>query len=331
MVVALVGAACSSDSEPEVSIEFGDGAPTVEESVQIVSSAATVADSAAFTGEGTLIEGGEVGSARLRGTADFTSGDGESTTKLETSAGDVGVEWRSVDGIAYFKQSGEFVPTGLEDTWVRVDPSEIPEDVDVEGLAEFENGPWLQYLAPLRVVTNVVPNASTEDVNGVEAREFEADLDLAAALDAGVDATDEPLDDDTLTHLENLMGEVGKTAQLVVAIDAEGRPVRLTVRSEDTEANMTLEFSDFGVDVDVTEPSSDDTIGLEQWLSQTLGDAFLNFDPGDTEFEVNGEPVPTDDDGSSDASTTTTEQPTSSNEPSNGDSPPTSRDPNVGY
>ncbi|MCZ7529965.1 MAG: hypothetical protein M5U31_06250 [Acidimicrobiia bacterium] len=331
VALALVGAACSSGSEPEVTLEFGDGAPTVEESVEIVSSAATAVESASFTGEGTVVEGGELGFASLEGTADFTSGNGESTSSFETDGGDVGVEWRRVDGNSYFKQSGEFVPTGLEDTWVRVDPTEIPEGVEMEGFAEFQNGPWAQYLTLLQVVTNVVPNASTEDVNGVEARGFEADLDVAAAIEDGVDPAGESLDAETVAHLESFVGSFGETARLDVWIDNEGRPVRLAVRSRDTEANMTLEISDFGVDVDVDEPSSDETIGLEEFLNQTIGSAFTNFDPDDVEFEVNGEPVPTDGDSSTDETTTTTEQSTSSDEPSDGDPPPTGHDPNVGY
>ncbi len=67
------------------------------------------------------------------------------------------------------------------------------------------------------------------------------------------------------------MGSFGETAQLDVWIDNDGRPVRLAVRSDDTEANMTLELSDFGVDVDVDEPAPDETIGLEEFLNQTIG------------------------------------------------------------
>ncbi len=141
VALALVGAACSSGSEPEVTLEFGDGAPTVEESVEIVSSAATAVESASFTGKGTVVEGDELGFASLEGTADFTSGDGESTSSFETDGGEVGVEWRRVDGIPYFKQSGELVPTGLEDTWVRLDSDRSPEGVEMEGFAGSRTDP----------------------------------------------------------------------------------------------------------------------------------------------------------------------------------------------
>lgn len=328
LMLVVAGAACSSDAEPEVSIEFGDGgAPTPEEAAEIVFSAPAALGSAAISGEGVVIDNGEMGKVSLEGTADFESGDGESTSAFETDGGDVGVEWRAVDGTAYFKQSGEFVATGLQDKWVRVDPSEVPEGVEVEGVAEFERGPWVAFLAPLAVATDIVTAASTERVNGVEARGFEAELDVATAIDEGVDATGEPLDDDAVAQLESFVSSFGETARLDVWIDTEGRPVRLEITSRSTDASMSLEFSDFGVEVDVEEPAPDETISLEEFLTATVGDVFVNADPDDFEVEVDGEPVPSDGDSPTDASTTTTEQ-ESSDAPTG---PPTSHDPNVGY
>ena len=132
------------------------------------------------------------------------------------------------------------------------------ESLDAYGLGELQQDPG-QLLSLLRASSTKVTKTGTVAVRGVETTRYVAQLELTKALEANADALGL-----TATEREALRRAADElrrrserqTLPVAVFVDADGLVRRLTLR--DAEGSVSVDFWDFGADVDVQAPPARD-------------------------------------------------------------------------
>jgi hypothetical protein len=166
------------------------------------------------------------------------------------------VEVRAVDSTLYVR-----VPTGLSiwlpavKPWValRGDSS-----LDAFGLGELQQDPG-QLLGLLRDASTSVTKTGTAVVRGVETTRYTAQLELTKALEANAGRLG--LSERERAELRRAAGELRhhskqETLPVVVFVDGDGLVRRLTLGAEGER--ISVDFWDFGADVDVQAPPASD-------------------------------------------------------------------------
>jgi hypothetical protein len=146
--------------------------------------------------------------------------------------------------------------------WVAVGDKSL----DAYGLGELQQDPG-RLLSLLRASSTKVTRTGTVDVRGVETTRYVAQLELTKALEANLDALGL-----TATEREALRRAADelrarsarKTLPVAVFVDGEGLVRRLTLR--DAEGSLSVDFWDFGADVDVQAPPARDVSDISGLL-----------------------------------------------------------------
>ena len=175
-----------------------------------------------------------------------------------------GVEVRAVDSTLYVRVPAGltfFLPTVKPWLAVRGDKS-----LDAFGLGELQQDPG-QLLALLRSSSTRVTKTGTAVVRGAETTRYTAQLDLTKALEAN--AGELGLSNLERAQLRSAAQELRRQAKLTtvpvgVFVDGDGFVRRLTIASGGDR--VSVDFWDFGTDVDVQAPPAADVTDASKLL-----------------------------------------------------------------
>jgi hypothetical protein len=166
------------------------------------------------------------------------------------------VEVRAVDSTLYVR-----MPTALSiwlpavKPWVAVRGDR---SLDAFGLGELQQDPG-QLLGLLRASSTSVTKTGTAVVRGVETTRYTAQLELTKALEANAGRLG--LSERERAELRRAAGELRRqskqqTLPVVVFVDGDGLVRRLTLGAEGDR--ISVDFWDFGAEVDVQAPPASD-------------------------------------------------------------------------
>lgn len=264
------------------------GACTGDDDRKVVLTAAQRVEAAAGTTA-------ELGTARVEMNADIESPEpdlaggafsGEGVMALDSSVADLDVELPGAgltftmlmfDGIVYYRYPQDVMDQlGSDAEWVRLDIAELvgTAGFDEQTFQQLQQQDPTQMLRYLAAVGGDVRAVGREDVRGVETTHYRASLDTRrrdfdddVLAELGIDA-------DGLRDYLALLAETYGVEELPtnVWLDADGAVRRFEMKFDlstmlaaqglDGEGTMviSMEFFDFGVEVDVEEPPPDDVV-----------------------------------------------------------------------
>lgn len=216
-------------------------------------------------------EGGEQAlSLTGDGAIDFEGKRGTLTMKMSGMPGAPGgltMETRYDGTVFYMKLPEEMTGGQLPTEWVKFDLTET------EGMAGFDQlqqmgGDPTQGLEVLRGVSGEVEEVGTEDVRGTSTTHYRATVDLDKAVAEAPERA--------RNSVRQLIEQLGTSEMPVeVWIDEEGRLRRQRQRLDLSQATgaapaqggtvtTTVEYFDFGIDVDVQPPPADQVTDLQE-------------------------------------------------------------------
>ena len=173
------------------------------------------------------------------------------------------IEVRIVDSKLFVRTPAALAWVPGVKPWVAVGDGR---SLDAYGLGELQQDPG-QLLSLLRASSTKVTKTGTAVVRGTETTRYVAQLELTKALEANADhlgltATERA----ALRRLaEELRGSsTRQTLPVVVFVDDEGLVRRLTLR--DADGSVSVDFWDFGADVDVQAPPAGDVTDASDLL-----------------------------------------------------------------
>jgi hypothetical protein len=169
------------------------------------------------------------------------------------------------------------LPQGKE--WVKFDLAALGEGtgIDLGQLSQLNQGDPSQMLRYLRGASKGVEEVGEEAVRGTDTTHYRADVDLEKAIEQSLDEvpaeTREALRE-SAKRLRELM--VGETVPVDVWIDEDGLARRMRLeygmkapgQSGDLQMEMTMEFFDFGIDVDARPPPAEETVDIQTLIGQ---------------------------------------------------------------
>lgn len=258
----------------------GCGESATAQEVVAGAAAATVEASTARTSMHLVMTGmpgvGEI-EMDMDGVIDFADDSAEMTFDMGELLSGLGVEGtmkvRSV-GPAVYMQSELFsqgLPGVGPDTWLRIDLAEAAKEsgVDLGQLKQLGSNDPRQGLAVLSgVADDGVQELGEEEVRGAETTRYRARIDLRKAAEESGAITDRQA-------FERFVDSMGtETVRVEVWIDDDNQvrrmrmPLPMPEETGDGEVTMTVEYYDFGAEVDVTEPPTDDVVDFSEVLGQ---------------------------------------------------------------
>lgn len=272
--LVLVLAGCNSGTGSEGGEDTADapadaaegdagGAGEFQERLLAAQEATTAAGSAAFTLTqdigGQTIEGegaAEFESQKARVSLTAPSGQGGPPQEITTI----------IDGTMLYVMA-----PGAPTPWVRIDLENLPEGAGLGGLQDLSNDPSAQ-IAFLKAAEDV-EELGTEQVQGVETTHYSFTVNLAAAA--------EGLDEDTRAFLDQQRQALGTDrlpAEVWIDEDDLLRRQAYTISipqppggseapsGAPQELSTTIEYTDYGVDVDVAPPPEDEITDLAELI-----------------------------------------------------------------
>lgn len=187
-------------------------------------------------------------------------------------------ELRQLGSTLYMRMpavAGASVPHGKE--WLSVDLDAALDKAGLGGInpANLQQDPS-QFLTLLRASSVDVQEAGYDTVRGADVTRYTAKLDLRKSVDASLDQLE--LSDEQEAALrraaEQLADQVGaKAIPVEVFVDADGRLRRLnmdlsmTVQGQRLALEQTVDYYDFGVEVDVDAPPASQVYDLTKQLT----------------------------------------------------------------
>lgn len=256
----------------------GCGESASAQEVVAGAAAATVEASTARTSMQLVMTGmpgvGEI-EMDMEGVIDFDGDSAEMSFDMGELLGELGVEGamkvRSV-GPAVYMQSDLFaqgLPGVGPDTWLRVDLAEAASEtgVDLGQLDQMGSNDPRQGLAVLSgVADDGVQELGEEQVRGTDTTRYRARIDLRKAADESGAITDGEA-------FERFVESLGTdTIRVEVWIDDDNQVRRMRMpfpvpeEAGSGEVTMTVEYYDFGAEVDVDEPPADDVVHFQEVL-----------------------------------------------------------------
>ncbi|MGD9485127.1 hypothetical protein WDH52_18050 [Streptomyces sp. TRM70308] len=210
---------------------------------------------AAFTLEVTTEAGSEKATVNGEGVLDFASGE----SRMTASAQGTELEQRVVDGVFYQRQGQD----GSEDArWLKADLAELARSQGASGGAR-PHDPAASAEYAKAVSDEDVKEVGTEQVGGVDTTHYQVSVDVSELARANEQAAGQ------------LEQRVGDTLPMELWLDDDGlirrQRVDLTVRPpqgasasaeqapEKAKVSMVMEFDDYGTDVSVEAPPTDQT------------------------------------------------------------------------
>ncbi len=258
----LVLGACSGDdsnggaADGESSSDGG----SPEEIISAAASATEEAGSARIASEQvTSVQGQEL-TTTLEGDVDLASGDSDSTLELSLPGQPTqSSQLITKDSIAYIESSAfPGAPTNTE--WISIDFAAVSAQMGINLEAFRQNGAGqLAYLSEVTEVEEV----GTETVRDAETTHYRFVTDLAALAESGPEALRPSYEQlIELTGAEEIPTQVWIDADDLVRrivtdfeIDQQGQQVT---------QQSTIEYFDFGVEVDVQSPPESDTVDITE-------------------------------------------------------------------
>ncbi|MBA3430890.1 MAG: hypothetical protein H0U16_05355 [Actinobacteria bacterium] len=213
-----------------------------------------------------------------RGLFDYQEGRGRFTfdfSELGAAIGQSGGEMEIIYDslVVYMKYPA--ITSSLPDAkpWISIDLRALDntEGGDLGALYQLSGNDPTQYLTFLRGVSDDIETIGEEDVRGVPTTHYRATVDLDAAADAVPDEEAGTI----RTSIEQLKEQLGDDSLPVeVWIDDDGLPRRtrqdITLEGPpQVQQRVTMELYDFGTQVDVEPPPSDEVTGLQQLLEES--------------------------------------------------------------
>lgn len=253
LVVAMVAGACGSNGEQvlagaaEATADAGTSRMAMTVSASAPESSAAAAGSEDFT-------------MNADGVIDYDTGHGILTMDL----GELGVpgaegeaEMRLMGSVVYMKLPGAELGGR---PWVKFDLDALGEGAQgpVPGLSAASNDPR-GVLDALRGVSGEVEEVGDEDIRGVATTHYRASVDL--------DKAQAEVPEERRADFETFSDQLGiDTLPIDVWIDDEGRARRFSYEVDTPAAgetpastvNLVIDLYDFGVDVDVQPPPSEE-------------------------------------------------------------------------
>jgi hypothetical protein len=266
--LAVTLGACGGGSGSDSGAGSNAAAPDatgVDAAQLIVASAdkATEAKTARISGEVSVEVGGETKTMPLDGALDFRSGAFEFSYDLSQlglpTEGDAKIRARMIDGAMYMSL-GDLVGAGDESlssmlgdkSWVKLDLKSLGMDSSASsgGLSDANPGATLDALRGAGEVERV----GTETLRGVETTHYRATIDPQKAL---AEAPEELRD-----RAAKGLDAIGGPLPIDVWIDGDGqaRKIAMDVETSDGAVSTTIEYYDFGADVNIAAPPVDDVL-----------------------------------------------------------------------
>jgi hypothetical protein len=153
-------------------------------------------------------------------------------------------------------------------SWVRIDLRQAGKElgIDLEELMQVQQSDPSQSLQYLRGASDDFEEVGEEEVRGVETTHYRGTIDLHKAV--------EQLPEDARGSFERAIDLIGTDElPLDVWIDDDGMARRMkyeqplpSAGGEEGAMELTMEFFDFGVDVDVEPPPSDEVIDIQELI-----------------------------------------------------------------
>ncbi|MDQ3944707.1 MAG: hypothetical protein M3357_06075, partial [Actinomycetota bacterium] len=191
------------------------------------------------------------------------------------------------DGKAVYMHFPDELAAGLPGgkRWARLDLAALSSQsgIDVAALsAQFNSSDPLANIALLTGAADDVTEVGVEDVRGVSTRHLKMTVDLQKATEQLTSRISGPAAERLKVAVAQAATTVGVTQLPIEAwIDADGFPRRLAYEMDLSKAKVpgaegapaagtakiTMEFFDFGQDVDVSIPPAEDTIDLAELLA----------------------------------------------------------------
>lgn len=201
---------------------------------------------------------------QAQGAFDYEAARGRFQVDASSLLAGAAVEVRAVDSTLYVR-----VPAGLSlfvpamKPWLAVRGEQ---SLDAFGLEELQQDPG-QLLALLRASSTQVTKTGTAVVRGTETTRYTAHIELTKALEANAD--DLGLTELERAQLRRAAQELRRQAKLTtlpvgVFVDGDGLVRRLTFASG--AERVSVDFWDFGTDVDVQAPPAADVTDATQLL-----------------------------------------------------------------
>lgn len=186
-------------------------------------------------------------------------------------------ELRQLDSTVFMRMpalAGAFLPQGKQ--WLSFDVGAALGKAGLGGLdpANLQQDPS-QFLGLLRASSVDVQEAGYDTVRGAEVTRYTAKLDLRKSIDASLKELEltEEQREALRKAAEQLADQVGtKTIPVEVFVDEDGLLRRLnmdlsmTVQGQRLAMEQTLDYFDFGVDVDVEAPPASQVLDLTKQL-----------------------------------------------------------------
>ena len=210
--------------------------------------------------------GGESFAMTGSGVFDYLDPRGTLTYRMALPVlGDVSMEIRMIGTKMYMRMptelTGASLPNGKE--WMGVDLGKSLKQAGLGSLDFAQQGDPAQTLQYLRAASAGVREEGTATVDGVETTRYVGRLDFRKALDAGLDQLElSPAERDQAREgMEKMLDQLGSnTVPFEVFVDEDGllrrmkMVMNMRVEGEQLLMKMQMDYSDFGVDVDVQAP-----------------------------------------------------------------------------
>jgi hypothetical protein len=258
----LVLGACNGDDPNGGAADGGSssdgGSP--QEVISASASATQEAGSARIASEQvTSVQGQEL-TTTLEGTVDLASGDSDSTLELSLPGQETqSSQLITKDSIAYI-ESGAFPGAPTDTEWISIDFAAVGAQMGINLEAFRQNGAG--QLAYLSEVTDI-EEVGTETVRDAETTHYRFVTDLAALAENGPE--------ELRPSYEQLMQLTGaEEIPTQVWIDGDDLVRRIVTdfeidqQGQQVTQQSTIEYFDFGVEVDVQSPPASDTVDITE-------------------------------------------------------------------
>ena len=197
-----------------------------------------------------------------QGTFDYEAARGRIELDAASLLAGSRLEVRIVDSRIFVRVPAALAWTPGAKPWVAVGDGSL----DAYGLGGLRQDPG-QLLSLLRASSTKVAETGTAVVRGTETTRYVAQVELTRALQANADALGLTASEREALRraADELRGRSARqTLPVVVFVDGEGLVRRLTLR--DADGSVSVDFWDFGADVDVEAPPARDVSDLSGLL-----------------------------------------------------------------
>jgi hypothetical protein len=180
------------------------------------------------------------------------------------------------DGLVYYMRFPEGLPelVGIGDKWLKLDLEKVDAEtaLDLGGLQQANQNP-AQLLQFLRGTSDDIEELGQAEVRGVETTHYRATVDLDEAVEgtAEIGELSDEMREQLEAEIERMKNQTDlETLPVDVWLDEDDlvRRIRMDVtfpvEGEELGLEMTTDFFDFGVDVDVDPPPAAQTIDITE-------------------------------------------------------------------